>query len=106
MLHPALTQKLPHAVKEAAVIAGHNADQSVRAAFQAEAFGWNTIGVREFQMRLFAGVEAAAGRLMRAKILNMPVLSSWNALLDYCQTVMALTACVPPFWLKVLPFRK
>lgn len=34
-------------------------------------------------------VEAAAGRLMRAKVLNMPVLSSWNALLDYCQTVMA-----------------
>lgn len=34
-------------------------------------------------------VEAAAGRLMRAKVLNQPVLSSWNALLDYCQTVMA-----------------
>jgi DNA repair protein RadC len=34
-------------------------------------------------------VEAAAGRLMRAKVLNRPVLSSWNALLDYCQTVMA-----------------
>jgi len=26
---------------------------------------------------------------MRAKVLNRPVLSSWNALLDYCQTVMA-----------------
>ncbi len=34
-------------------------------------------------------VEAAAGRLMRAKVMNRPVLSSWNALLDYCQTVMA-----------------
>jgi DNA repair protein RadC len=34
-------------------------------------------------------VEAAAGRLMRARVLNMPVLSSWNALLDYCQTIMA-----------------
>lgn len=34
-------------------------------------------------------VEAAAGRLMRAKVMNRPVLSSWSALLDYCQTVMA-----------------
>lgn len=34
-------------------------------------------------------VEAAAGRLMRAKVMNRPILSSWNALLDYCQTVMA-----------------
>ncbi len=34
-------------------------------------------------------VEAAAGRLMRAKVMNQPVLTSWNALLDYCQTVMA-----------------
>lgn len=34
-------------------------------------------------------VEAAAGRLMRARVMNRPILSSWNALLDYCQTVMA-----------------
>lgn len=34
-------------------------------------------------------VEAAAGRLMRARVMNRPVLSSWDALLDYCQTVMA-----------------
>ena len=34
-------------------------------------------------------VEAAAGRLMRGRVLNRPVLSSWNTLLDYCQTVMA-----------------
>jgi len=34
-------------------------------------------------------VEAAAGRLMRARVMNRPILSSWNALLEYCQTVMA-----------------
>jgi DNA repair protein RadC len=34
-------------------------------------------------------VEAAAQRLMRARIINQPVLSSWDALLDYCHTTMA-----------------
>ncbi|KAB2885996.1 MAG: JAB domain-containing protein [Albidovulum sp.] len=34
-------------------------------------------------------VEAAAHRLARAKVLHRPVLSSWNALLDYCRTAMA-----------------
>lgn len=34
-------------------------------------------------------VEAAAQRLMRARVMHKPVLSSWNALLDYCHTAMA-----------------
>ena len=34
-------------------------------------------------------VEAAAHRLARSKVLKKPVLSSWDALLDYCQTAMA-----------------
>lgn len=34
-------------------------------------------------------VEAAAHRMARAKVINKPILSSWGALLDYCQTVMA-----------------
>lgn len=34
-------------------------------------------------------IEAAAQRLMRARVLNRPVLSSWQSLLDYCQTAMA-----------------
>ncbi len=34
-------------------------------------------------------VEAAAQRLMRARVMNRPVLSSWDALLDYCHTAMA-----------------
>ena len=34
-------------------------------------------------------VEAAAQRMMRARVLQKPVLSSWDALLDYCHTAMA-----------------
>jgi DNA repair protein RadC len=34
-------------------------------------------------------IEAAAHRMMRAKIMRKPVLSSWDALLDYCHTAMS-----------------
>ncbi|MBN2907359.1 MAG: DNA repair protein RadC [Rhodobacteraceae bacterium] len=34
-------------------------------------------------------VEAAAHRLARARVLGRPVLSGWDALLDYCRTTMA-----------------
>lgn len=34
-------------------------------------------------------VEAAAQRMMRARVIQKPVLSSWDALLDYCHTAMA-----------------
>ena len=34
-------------------------------------------------------VEAAAQRLMRARVINQPLLSSWDALVDYCHTTMA-----------------
>ena len=34
-------------------------------------------------------VEASAQRLMRAKVMNRPLLSSWDALLDYCHTAMS-----------------
>lgn len=34
-------------------------------------------------------VEAAAQRLAQSKVLNKRVISSWDALLDYCQTSMA-----------------
>jgi len=34
-------------------------------------------------------VEAAAQRLMRARVMNRPVLSSWAALVDYCHTALA-----------------
>lgn len=34
-------------------------------------------------------VEASAQRMMRARVMQRPVLSSWDALLDYCHTAMA-----------------
>ena len=34
-------------------------------------------------------VEAAAHRLARSKVMQRPVLTSWQALLDYCHTAMA-----------------
>lgn len=34
-------------------------------------------------------VEAAAHRLARARVMRRQVISSWDALLDYCHTVMA-----------------
>ncbi len=34
-------------------------------------------------------VQAAAQRLAQARVLRKPVVSSWDALLDYCQTAMA-----------------
>ena len=34
-------------------------------------------------------VEAAAQRMMRGKVINRPVLSSWDTLVDYCHTAMA-----------------
>lgn len=46
-------------------------------------------GVGEAVVRELKIVEAAAQRLMRAKVINRPVLSSWDALLDYCHTAMA-----------------
>jgi DNA repair protein RadC len=34
-------------------------------------------------------VEAAAQRMMRSRVMNRQVLTSWDALLDYCHTAMA-----------------
>ena len=34
-------------------------------------------------------VEAAAQRLARGRVMDRPVLSSWDALLDYCHTAMS-----------------
>jgi DNA repair protein RadC len=34
-------------------------------------------------------IEACAHRMARARVMNRPALSSWDALLDYCHTAMA-----------------
>lgn len=50
----------------------------------AEVQGVGTAVIRELKI-----VETAAHRLARAKVMQREVLSSWVALLDYCQTRMA-----------------
>ncbi len=39
-----------------------------------------------FQLKL---MEAMGHRMARAKVMQKPILSSWDALLEYCQTAMA-----------------
>lgn len=34
-------------------------------------------------------IQAAAQRLARSSVINKPILSSWNAIIDYCRTAMA-----------------
>ncbi|MDQ2065109.1 DNA repair protein RadC [Xinfangfangia sp. CPCC 101601] len=46
-------------------------------------------GVGEATAQDLKILEAAAQRMMRARVINQPVLSSWDALLDYCHTAMA-----------------
>lgn len=46
-------------------------------------------GVGETVIQELKIVEAAAHRLARTKVMNRPILSSWEQLLDYCRTAMA-----------------
>ncbi len=46
-------------------------------------------GVGEAVVQELKILEAAAQRMMRARVINRPVLHSWDALLDYCHTAMA-----------------
>ena len=46
-------------------------------------------GVGEAIVAALKTVDAAAIRLARGRIVNRPVLSSWEALLDYCTATMA-----------------
>lgn len=46
-------------------------------------------GVGEAVLQDLKIIEAVAQRMMRARVMNRPVLSSWDALLDYCHTAMA-----------------
>ena len=45
-------------------------------------------GVGPAVVQEFKIVEAAAQRLARSRIMHRPVLTSWDALLDYCHTAM------------------
>lgn len=46
-------------------------------------------GVGEAVVQELKIQEAVAQRMMRARVMHKPVLSSWDALLDYCHTTMA-----------------
>jgi DNA repair protein RadC len=46
-------------------------------------------GVGEAVVQELKIVEAAAQRMMRSRVMNRAVLTSWDALLDYCHTAMA-----------------
>ena len=46
-------------------------------------------GVGEAVITELKIIEAAAQRMMRARVMNRPILSSWDALVDYCHTAMA-----------------
>ncbi len=46
-------------------------------------------GVGEAIVQDLKLLEAVAQRMARAKVMHQPVLSSWDALLDYCHTAMA-----------------
>jgi DNA repair protein RadC len=48
-----------------------------------------TPGVGDSVVTSLKVIEAAAHRLSRARVLGRQVLSSWDALLDYCHTVMS-----------------
>ena len=48
-----------------------------------------TPGVGDNVVRSLKVIEAAAHRLSRARVLGRQVISSWDALIDYCHTVMS-----------------
>jgi DNA repair protein RadC len=46
-------------------------------------------GISEIGATLLKTIEAAAVRLARARIMDRPVIASWQNLLDYCRAAMA-----------------
>jgi DNA repair protein RadC len=49
----------------------------------------NTPGIGDAAIVELKIVEAAAHRLARSKIMQRPIISSWDAIIDYCHTTMA-----------------
>ncbi len=47
------------------------------------------LGTTQSDVQALKLIEAAAHRLAQTRVLNRQVLDSWDALLEYCQTVMA-----------------
>lgn len=49
-------------------------------------------GIKTVAITTLKAVQAAAQRLLRAEVKDMPMISSWNALIDYCTAQMAYNA--------------
>lgn len=45
-------------------------------------------GVKESALACFQLIKEGAARLTRAEIMDKPIISSWQSLLDYCRTVL------------------
>jgi len=52
----------------------------------------DTKGIGDAGVVALKAVQAAAQRLLRAKVKDAPVISSWNALIEYCTAQMAYNA--------------
>ena len=46
-------------------------------------------GVGESAVVALKGINHAAQRLLRSRVMNRPVLSNWQALIDYCRATVA-----------------
>jgi DNA repair protein RadC len=49
-------------------------------------------GIKDVALVTLKAVQAAAQRLLRTQVKDKPVISSWNALIDYCTAQMAYNA--------------
>jgi len=49
-------------------------------------------GVKDAAVAALKAVQAAAQRLLRARLAETPMIGSWNALIDYCTAAMAYGA--------------
>jgi len=68
---------------------------SLAAVFSAEISALENAGLGETTIATLKATQAAALHLSRAQLLEEPILSSWQALLDYCrfsETVSLLRA--------------
>ncbi|MBT6910730.1 MAG: DNA repair protein RadC, partial [Rhodospirillaceae bacterium] len=61
---------------------------SLAAVFSAEISALENAGLGETTIATLKATQAAALHLSRAQLLEEPILSSWQALLDYCRAAM------------------
>jgi DNA repair protein RadC len=62
---------------------------NLKGVLNADAEQLREFGLSESPLALLKAVAAAHARIARSEIINRPVLSSWQKILDYCYAVMA-----------------